>query len=101
MIMFETLGNENHRIEYDKVKLQEQYEVIETLANDNKLKSNIDKFSMSYGGAIDSINECLSSYEELCTNMNTLYESTSRYIRKAASNIINCEEVTAVLAQND
>lgn len=99
--MFETLGNEAHRIEYDKVKLQEKYEEIETLVNANKLRTNIDKFSTSYGGAIDSINECLNSYEELCTNMDTLYESTSRYIRKAASNIINCEEVTALLAKND
>ncbi len=60
--------------------------------SENNICDVADTFSLSKGEAIDNINDCLTAYNDLCTNMNDVYYSTMMYLQKAYHNTSSCEE---------
>lgn len=59
---------------------------------DYKINERVETLDNSKGDAITSINECLESYSDFCSNVDKVYDATLRYLQKAFYNINECEE---------
>ena len=57
----------------------------------NVITKRADLLTNSNGEAITAINECISSFNDLCDSINTYYAATLTYLRKVSNDFKACE----------
>ena len=78
-------------INVDRNRFRMQSNVFMSESHRANIHNKLDSLSGSEGAAIDKINECFEAYNDVCESFNKVYESTARYLSKAAMNIELCE----------
>ncbi|MBO7453191.1 MAG: hypothetical protein J6U54_22900 [Clostridiales bacterium] len=79
-------------IDVNQAGLDQMIRLFETDRSSHHIYDTSEKLSKSAGKAIDEINNCFTSFDDYCTNINNLYTATSSYLHKVAYNISLCEE---------
>lgn len=83
------------KIHVYRYTLQKYSDMLDSARDEHEINSKGSLLHQSYGEVINGINECIKAYNGMCAEFNELFESTSNYVRKAASNIAYCEDINS------